>query len=218
MQNPWALLPGKEPFVLKDDKPVIDRFNSRAGKDKKIHLEVPPSPYSGSPKSRVVVLSLNPGFDPRDYESYVQNRAYMNAHRKMLLHKAQEYPFIHFNPRFSESPGFDYYRKKLGWLIDKYGLKTISNEILWIQYFPYPSKEYGPLNQVLESQKYSFNLVHLAMERHATIVVMRNEKGWLRVVPELVKYKFYKLNSPRAGSLSPGNSPLAIKAIQKLLG
>ena len=217
MQNPWAFLPSKEPFVLQEDEPAITSFNKHVAADKRIHLEVPPNPYLGSPNARVVLLSLNPGFHPQDYDSYVQNPFYMNSHRRMLLHKRQEYPFIHLNPKFLATPGSDYYRKRLGWLIDHYDPKTISNEILWIQYFPYPSKGYRRFGQLLESQKYSFYMVYQAMERHATIVVMRGKREWLVAVPKLVKYKFYELNSPRGGSISPRNAPLAIKAIQKLL-
>lgn len=219
MKNPWVSLPHKEPFVLPEERPTISRFNEKCKRaDQQIHLEVPPNPYFGNPSSQIVLLSLNPGFDSRDYESYVSNPDYLSSHRKMLLHEEQEYPFVPLNPKFSHTPGFDYFEGRLRRLIEWYDRKTISNKLFWIEYFPYPSRTYRQLGQLLPSQEYAFYLVSQAVERGATIIVMRNKCNWLKAVPKLAKYEIHELNSPRAGSISPRNAPSAIKAIQKILG
>lgn len=75
--NPWRevadlsagndfLLSDKHNLVCSDDKEMIETFNASAKPEHKYHLNIPAYPWYGNPlTAKVIVLSLNPGYDER---------------------------------------------------------------------------------------------------------------------------------------------------------
>lgn len=208
MQNPWLFLPEASPFVLPGDRESILNFNARAKQDHKIHLELLPEPYLGNPQAKIVLLNGNPGFD-EDVHIYHNNANFVKAYRTNLYHERQEYPFYLLNPQFEKSPGFEWRYDTLERLLIQfhYDLKKIANEIFVIEYFPYPSKNFGFYKGIL-SQQYSFYLLKEAMKRDALIIQMRAKTNWQKMNPYLRSYhRYYVLNSPQNVKITENNCP-----------
>ena len=80
----------------------------------------------------------------------------------------------------------------------------LSHKICELQYFPYHSKNYKSINQVLDSQKYTFQLLRGAISNNKMIIILRSEKLWLEAVPEL-NGNYSKLNSYQNVIISENN-------------
>jgi hypothetical protein len=216
MKNPWLELPGIIPFVLKEDLPIIQRFNTRFSPTHPvyIHTEGLPMPVLGRPESPVILLSLNPGFTEADIDNPAfeelateEIQFHREAPIKNLRHEHLDYPFYLLDPKVKDAPGYGWWTGKLKHLIAEFGQKFVANNVLCVEFFPYPSKRYGYC-EILPSQRYSFYLVKEAMRRNAVIVGMRSLRLWLSQVPELEKYpNFFALNNPQNPAVSPNNCP-----------
>lgn len=219
VENPWLALPSRKPYVLVQDKQTIMDFNKqRCGSKHEIHVELIPEPFSGNPNAKIVILQLNPGYDPGDHRFHSSNSVFRASLRHNLEHAEQEYPFHLLNPKFSAAPGYQYWEQKLRHLIETYGLKRIANEVFCVQFFPYHSKEYKGIGRILESQRYNFHLVRRAIKNRAVIILMRSKDRWLREVPELSTYQFHTLRSARNPMITRNNTPSGYNAIERVLG
>jgi len=70
MKNPWKKLPKQNNFyVLEEDAEIINQFNEyiknyKVDEKYRIHTEIMPAPFMGDIlNSKIVILTLNPGFD-----------------------------------------------------------------------------------------------------------------------------------------------------------
>lgn len=218
MQNPWIALPEKQPFVLPEDAPSLQTFNGVAKAEYSIHLELLPEPYLGSPKARIFLLNLNPGFNEDDATFHHGHAYFIQTSRANLLHEQLDYPFYLLDPQNLASPGSQWWLKHLHWLTDQYGLETIANELCVVEYFPYHSRKYG-FKQMVPSQHYSFWLVEEAMNQNALIIQMRRKKAWQDTLPRLQTYHhYYELKNGQNPSISPHNCPEGYAAILNMLG
>ena len=70
MVNPWLKLSSKPPYILKEDKDIIAKFNKKVNSCHKIFINLLAEPYCGDPfKAKIILLQLNPGVDnPIGYE------------------------------------------------------------------------------------------------------------------------------------------------------
>jgi hypothetical protein len=134
MTNPWQRLPLQPPYVLPEDAPLIHAFNANANQDAVIYLELIPEPYLGSPDAPVVLLSLNPGFSSDDPQHH-QDPRFAERSRDNLLHRKSEYPFFLLDPAIT-APGNRWWTRRLGPLIREYGLETVAQRVLCVEYFP----------------------------------------------------------------------------------
>lgn len=66
--SPWVRLSGGEPYVLAEDKPVVDCWNARLSPDdpRRLELHVLPEPFLGYHDAPVLILMANPGSVPGD--------------------------------------------------------------------------------------------------------------------------------------------------------
>jgi hypothetical protein len=115
---------------------------------------------------------------------------------KNLVHQNVIFPLFFLDERFSESPGFKWWKRVLKpvlSLVDN-NKALLSNKICEIQYIPYHSKRYKSPRSVLSSQLYNFELVKQAIRNEKMVIVMRSEKLWLNSIPELTG-NYIKLNS-----------------------
>jgi hypothetical protein len=220
VENPWADLPSKPPFVLPQDKELIERFNRAAEDRHRVRLEILPEPYLGSPDAPVVLLSLNPGFKKWNIKQH-RNARFAKLSRANLLHRPAEYPFYLLDPRIDRTT---YWERKLGRLIKQLGCaKSVARNVLCVELFPYHSKKFRHSRLDMPSQQYSCSLVRRAIQRRAVILILRGRKHWWRSIPELETYRNrYVGNSPQAAAVSPGNLPkgfaAAVRAIRRAEG
>lgn len=206
MENPWLKLnTEKYPYILDVDREIINKINKRRFEaDYLIRLDNLPTPYAGDfNKAKILLLQLNPGseilpgLEPTENHEFLIYRNLKDALTKSLLHKNMDFPFYWLNPEFMLTGGFKYWTRIFSTVIkNKNDYKKIANKICCVQYFPYHSKKYQPINRILESQKYSFNLVKDFIKKSNRIVVlMRAEKKWLEAVPELKNNLYAALKS-----------------------
>jgi hypothetical protein len=193
--------------VLPCDEEKVTIYSARARGDYKIQLDLMPEPFIGLPDAPVVLLNLNPGFDPGDPEVHRYPK-YRDVLRNNCCHVSSQFPFFFLHPDFREKPGGRWWRKKLKCLLEEFGERGLARSIFCVEYFPYHSRHFRwprRLHQ-LQSQQYGFGLVRSAIGRNAVVVIMRARKRWLESVPELEGYAgVLTLNSPQNVVLSPGN-------------
>lgn len=213
MSNPWRGLSEKLPYILECDREAVENFNQRVGEGSLyyIYSHQLPDPFLGAPNAPIVLLNLNPGFNPED-NHFHDEIDFIEANRKNLNHENQEYPFYALDPRFAGWSGYEWWGKKLKRLIEKVGSEKLSRRIFCVEYFPYHSQNFG-FNTILESQQYGFYLVRRAIKRKAIIIIMRSRKKWYEAVPELKNYpSAFCLNNPQNVAISENNLPLGVFA------
>ncbi len=210
MDNPWLALPTEPPYILPMDQAAVDEFNRTAADSRRVHLDVYPEPYVGSPDAKIVLLALNPGYCERDREVQAEPE-FAEAYWKSLRFEHQDDPFYYLDPRFHHTPGSQWWLSHLRSLIDDSSERTVAQNLLCIQIFPYASSKYA-FPRPLPSLDYVLALLRAAIQRQAHIVVMRHARAWRRVAPELDGYQLqsgrvYRLNSPLSVHITPKNCP-----------
>lgn len=218
MENPWKQLP-ENSKILSSDRDTITKFNSISSVDEKhkVHVELHPEPYLGRVDAEIVLLNLNPGFSSDDHSLYEITYA-QEVWRKNLQHESLAYSFYLLDPVLQKYPGPRWWLRKLREPIEVSDVKTVANNVFCIEYFPYHSKKFKPINQILESQRYSFYLAEQAISRKAIIVLMRGKNFWYDAVRSLADYKScFELNSAQNVSISRNNCPEGFPLIERTL-
>lgn len=206
--NPWLALPEQPPFVLPDDAPQLDVYHEEKNRSNiAYHLNLPPLPFQGRPDAPIVLLGLNPGYveanKNRHITPYFRDTIFRNYRHDPTL----EYPLFFLDPQIeagTEKGGQAWWHQRLKPLRQHYNDdKLLAKAFLSVQYVPYRSISYKHSRNVLESQKYGFELVRQAIERNALVIGLRSERLWKQAVPELDNYRrFYQLSNPRNPILS----------------
>jgi hypothetical protein len=208
MNNPWEqILNKRNLFVIDADKQAIEKFNEKASDDYKIHTDLPPEPYIGNPiTADIFLLALNPGYAGDEKEYLSKNPTLYQALLNNLIHQNIDYPLFFFEERFNDSPGAKWWERILKPVLNRTddNRLLLSHKICELQYFPYHSKSYKSINQVLDSQKYTFQLLRRAIRNNKMIIILRSEKLWLEAVPEL-NGNYCKLNSYQNVIISENN-------------
>ena len=217
MNNPWEQLSDHPPFILPSDEQVLHAYNTKVRLEYQLRFELYPEPFIGNPDASVILLALNPGFDPNSDRTPTVNRD-INMYRNNLCHQEQEYPFYLLNPGVGGG-GYIWWTGKLRPLIQlPLPQDFLACNVFAIEYFPYHSKKWHYKIPRVPSQEYSFYLVRKAMQRNATIIIMRSYKLWTSAIPELLEYPLaYKLNSCQKVVISPKNCPLGFIQVVKTL-
>lgn len=218
MANPWMELPDTGDYAHPSDAAVLAACAANFGPEHAIHLECLPEPFLGNPSAPVVLLSRNPGFDPRDPGVH-REPVFIAACRANLRHEPAEYPFYLLSPDVADTPGGTYWRGKLAHLAkrvkraldiadDEAAWRVVARNVACIEYHGYHSKEYRPLGLELFTQRYGRELVQAAVARGAVVVALRSVDEWLAAVPTLRSYdQLYRLNSARNVVFTPTNCP-----------
>jgi hypothetical protein len=202
--NPWAALPEQPPFVLAEDAAIVEAHNSRRNEEHQFRPNTLPEPFMGSPDAPVVLLNLNPGFDPSDITNYAPEPRSSMMRRSLTHALPAEDAFYFLTEEFEGTGGWTWWYKKLKPLIEEVGLDRVRSGIQVIEYIPYKSTRFHPV-ETLPSQEYTFQLARQAVERDAAIVVMRRANSWLTAVPALADHGAHKLNSAQNVIISPRN-------------
>lgn len=197
--NPWDPMPVRGPFVSSADKDSLTvETIMRAG----LKLDHLPVPWIGDPRNaRVLFLALNPGWTPDT--DRLEREVYAEENRKALTFNS-DVPFFCLDDRLATSRGYMWWRRRLGRLVDLFGLDHVRSNVSCVEWFAYHSATFRKL-PVLPSQKYSFELVNGAIDRGAGIVLMRSRALWVESVPRLESAGMVELRVPRSPYVTPAN-------------
>ena len=209
MRNPWLDLPSSPPYVLPCDREslgqLMEKLNARGVGDYAINLNSLPEPFIGkSDSATVLLLSLNPGNDPKDQIAH-RDPAFREALRCNLRHGIQDHPFYALRPALEWTGCGHYWTSHVRWLLEHPELdRSCIAERLWVvDWFPYHSKKSGvPAKAILPSQQYGFEMVRKAIGKKL-IVGLRAKRLWGEVDPRLADVPY--LRSWQASHLSPKN-------------
>jgi hypothetical protein len=219
MENPWFNLPDASPYVLPSDKLFVDAFNQRyQGNDRRsLRLDIKPEPYIGSLEAPILLLYLNPGYTADDVRLHQHPDGkelwWANIHQSL-----SDFPFYLLDPRIAWAPGAQWWRRKLKILCALAGDRTVSQNILCVEYFAYHSKKDPRFPGIVPSQEFGFHLVDRAIDRGALILIARSGRAWREQVSRLNDYRLaYQARSSQQGAISPGNYPEAFPHIGEIL-
>ena len=204
MRNPWLNLPKAQPHILPEDLAILNG-NKSSPEKLGLRLEVLPVPYVGNPETaEVILLCLNPGFIQQDVDDYENDSEFKQENFNVLSFQGKP-PFFYFNPKFRYTGGYKWWSKILRELIQQFGEETVSEKFMCLQYIAYHSVTFVKPPKMLESQKFTFNLLREAIKQKKTIVVMRSKKLWIQAVPELEDYPYIELKNYRRPFISRNN-------------
>jgi hypothetical protein len=204
IDNPWKRIGSQSPFVLGEDVPVIEAFNSayRHNADKIINLYHTPIPRNGPVTAPVVFLLNNPSY-PKDTPHGYKDKHIIS--RELESIKDENYPHLELTPN-------SYWYPRFRELMNESGLspERLSRNICSIQFFPYRSLEFGHGSIKLPSQTYTFALVRERLANGALIIVMRGYKLWVKRIPEIaaqMNRTVFRAKNPRCIYASRSNLP-----------
>ncbi len=201
MENPWTLLPSEPPFVLPADRPYVEAANRDRSERYRLATELVPEPFAGAHHAPLVVLSLNPGIQDADFEVHRSP-----DHRAMLLGNLQPERSVLLGLRdaFQGTPAGRWWRRCFKAVIGQgHQPEDLARRVLSVEFHGYHSRAWQPLPITLPSQPYTFGLVEQAVQRGATVVVLRGWSAWRVAVPRLNDYPGAVWAFPRAGTISP---------------
>jgi hypothetical protein len=214
--NPWLSLPAAAPYVLPEDRALVERYNRGAPESYRIQLGVLPEPFLGRPDAPVVLLALNPGYSDGDPAVHASPRFAAHA-RANLAHAARHYPFYLLDPA-NDGPGRQWWRRRLKTLLEEFPEERVASALLCVEYFPYHSRRFRAAGLALPSQRYGFGLVRRALARGAVVVCMRARTLWTAAVPELgAPGRLLVLRTPQNVAVSPRNCPDGYGQIRRAL-
>jgi len=205
-QSPCLHTPRQPPYVLREDKAAVDRWNApRSPADTRhIELSVLPEPVLGLHSAPVLVLMANPGSSPGDRHI---PREWITKVNWDALMTTGGTPMYSLDDQAATFPGGIWWRQATrGLLAPGRSYADLAAKILVVQYHGYHSARPSLPREDLPSQDFAIALVTAAMDRDAAIIVGTASQFWLGRVPGLGRYRFLVMkNSAQSKSLSPGN-------------
>jgi hypothetical protein len=197
--NIWREL-SQPPYILACDAELVGRHNAKPLDEVyRVEKGLVPVPFLGSPDAPIWLLNLNPGApkgDANDSAETVNNQ---------LANLRLEAPdFWYLGDAFSSTSGYRWWNSKLGSLIRRYGRDVVRRAFFCVEVFPYRSRRFN-FPQLLPSQQFTADLVRFGCSVQKVFVVMRAEKNWLKLVPELEMATRVHLKSPQGAWLTENN-------------
>lgn len=231
--NPWRevadlsagndfLLSDKHNLVCSDDKEMIETFNASAKPEHKYHLNIPAYPWYGNPlTAKVIVLSLNPGYDERQskiaamYKMLPQGlvEGYAIHLRSMLTFDCYSFLPEDFGPHGVTTRDLANIHQGYYWqdrltsvfVNEDTGLsfEQINDRFAVIQYVGYSSIKYAPLKrgQLLPSQNYTKQLIQFILHNNpdTVFIVPRAVNSWKSLLGSMWDdNRFFVSNLPRS--------------------
>lgn len=206
------------PYIHRDDEAGMEMLEQRGLLDKTtrnvdayvrrgllgskpnttMHLNLMPVPYAGNIRtSKIVLLFSNPSLSCADYfYEAKQDTPYWNAHlatiRQTLGRRA--YPFMSLDPQFCWHSGFDYWEKRLRWIVQQLlaaeetsspaytytdALREVSSNVAVIQLMPYRSRKFpGPAVRLPSCQAAREFVDRISKEGDRLILPIRRARDW----------------------------------------
>ena len=216
--NPWqstyvnpnhlALYDPDAEWLLVEDEKMIKDFNEKADREYRFELGMRPEPFNGNPlRSKVVILSLNPGYKYR-VNNLVARLLQMiqpieeavKQHKDLQLKLSVSSFFCKRN--HNKAGGVLSYRDAHCMLDDWYWYDIfeelrknaelependtddiIFNHTALVQYVGYISKSWKSLSNILPSQRFTKLLIqYLALNTDTLFVLSRSEALWKKLI------------------------------------
>lgn len=226
LQNPWlSLEAGSLPYCTPEDLPFIQGHNARLSsryppdkaRDYQLPLDVFPEPYLGHPDAPILLLNLNPGYKEGNAAVHAR-KPIMDLCTANLRHALPaECPFYPLHPRYLLNGGSRWWSQHLKDWIEQYGKERVVRAFFCIELFPYASRKYCALPDLIPTQRYSISLAAAKIRSGCPVIVMRAEAQWQKWVPELKTAECYRLKSSQSGYLSVNNLPQdAVRRIESV--
>lgn len=198
----------KEWYVLPEDQKEIEAFNRRCTKENQIITNTPPEPWRGNPlQANLILLSLNPGYDPNINESLAKLIQANKSVRKELIEFRQKTLNLTADsfmpPKDDKMPiscfeaedmlsGW-YWTNKFKELRWESGIEESEfyKRVAVIEFHGYSSKKYhewfGNQPKYLESQEFNKLLLHFIVENRreeVCFLVLRSWNYWRKLLNE----------------------------------
>jgi hypothetical protein len=185
--------------TLHADWNQFTRSSDFGASDRRLHLALLPVPFAGPLETAsVVILMLNPGFNPVDYFAEYEVPPFRNALLSNLKRPSaqSEYPNQYLNPFFAWHSGFDYWHGKFRAVIRQHAnthgrslaesLRLFSREIAFLELYPYHSESFGLPNSItsrLVSRSLACSYAHdvllpRARSGETLLLITRQAKQW----------------------------------------
>lgn len=221
----YFLLSDKHNLVCSADKEIIETFNATAKPEHQYHLNVPAYPWYGNPlTAKVIVLSLNPGYDERQskiatlYKMLPQGfvEDYAIHLRSMLTFDCNSFLPEDFGPHGVSTRDLANIHQSYYWLdrlngafvdseTNRTGLsfEQINDRFAVVQYIGYSSQKYTPFKrgQLLPSQNYTKQLIQFILHNNpdTVFIVPRAEGSWRSLLGSMWRDdRFFVSNLPRS--------------------
>lgn len=189
IKSTWDTIPNSPPYVLNEDKEKVLKYNLTCkNPDLQLRLDLLPEPFIGNIKSKIYILSLNPGFNDKNIEEH-KNKQFIDTIKCNYLNEIKDFPFYYLNPNFKEFSGSKWWLSKLNPLIKHSSIEQVSKSICCLELFPYHSKKYNHNNIILKGLNFSIRIIKKGIEENKLIIIMRSRKLWENIIPELKQYK-----------------------------
>lgn len=224
--NPWvSLTAGPPPHCCPADRPLIDAHNRRLSPDdvRRVPLDTYPEPYIGDPEAPILLLLTNPGYGS-DARTAHATAAIGQLCVDNLQHRPSPYPFYPLNPVYLNNGGSHWWSQSLQYWIRRYGAQVVARSVFCMELFPYASRQYPALRQIVPSQEYSIAIAREKLRRGCTTIVVRKHTEWSGLLPELRPGAYHQVLNPQTKSLSPahpgarGNlTPEAAEAVDRAM-
>ena len=206
------LVEDKEQYVCTDDRIAIKEYNAKCAKfqkeDNQIITNTPPEPWRGNPlQANLILLSLNPGYDPNINESLAKLIQANKSVRKELIEFRQKTLNLTADsfmpPKDDKKPiscfeaedmlsGW-YWTNKFKELRWESGIEESEfyKRVAVIEFHGYSSKKYhkwfGNQPKYLESQEFNKLLIHFIVENRreeVCFLVLRSWNYWRELLNE----------------------------------
>lgn len=195
--NPWVHLPQSSPYILRKDKPILEKYNEVLTGNMRLRFETVPVPYVGNPfTAKILLLALNPGFKEEDIRIVKSQKDLLDADIKNLTFE-NRVGFYFLDQAFNYSGGYKWWYRRMRQLIEQCSIDAVSNSVACVQYFPYHSIAYKSIGELIPSQSFTFYLVREAIKQKKLIVFLRSKSLWIKQIPELMEYPFIEMKAPR---------------------
>jgi hypothetical protein len=106
MDNPWSELPMIPSYVIPADRPHIEAFNDLFGGGDgncRLDLDLFPEPFIGRRDANLVILALNPGKSPGDFEAH-QDPRFLAVMRAKLMDDPAVHLFTGLLDEWQDTP------------------------------------------------------------------------------------------------------------------
>jgi hypothetical protein len=204
--NPWIAVPDAAPYVLTEDRDLVERFNAKATPRTRIETDLLPEPFVGRLDAPIVLLTLNPGVADGDFALHRQP-SFQERVRACYRQEATDWPYYYLDPTL-DGPGARWSRRVLGPLISVAGLEVVARGVVLFDYFPYHSRAFGHHALRVPSQTYGFAAVYRALANAAAVFITRGRRIWESAIPELATHShLFGTNSVQNIVISPRNAP-----------
>ena len=206
IESIWNEIPDSPPYVLTEDKEKVLMYNLTCKNPEfQIKLDLLPEPFIGNIKSKIYLLSLNPGYSEENIEEH-KSKPFINTIKCNYLQEIKDFPFYYLNPKLKEFSGSKWWLSKLKSLIKHSSIEQISKSICCLELFPYHSKRYNHNELNLKGSNSSIEIIKKGIEENKLIIIMRSRKLWEKIIPELRQYKrLIVLKNPQNVVISENN-------------